>query len=150
MKTYEIKDLLKSDLLIVELPEDTTFKAILGYIGAVADNSQDYHLSIHNACDYTLLGKRDEISEEDVVDIVQESKYMDWDGNSGYVDYRVYPDGLLSALESFWSALESVIYWVNPYQDRKEHEDLDEHLHNWQEAQSRTFDRKRSIILKKN
>ncbi|KPE51013.1 hypothetical protein [Chryseobacterium indologenes] len=107
MKTVELQ--LKERLLIVEFPENgfSLEKNIKAFI-----DSQKYinsQLDINEELEMICLGS--ELTEEIAVDLVEESKYMDLDGNSGYVDYKVYPDGLLlNPLHSFISAVEASGY----------------------------------------
>ena len=155
MKTYHLKDLLKKELLIIELPENGYYEEYRDGI-EVRDFLTDEVLTLAN---YTLLGKPDEIKEEDAEELVE---IFDL---SYYVNYNHPTRGAytLTALESFHSALESEIYWENPY-GKEPIENLQSStfggektiIHRnpmnilWDEAESRTFDRNRSIIFKKN
>jgi len=157
MKTAEIKDILKKDLLIVELPEN-------GYYEEYRDGIEVREFltnEVLTLVDYTLLGSPDEIKEEDVKDLVEKITTRQYK-NYGYVPH--YFGYLLStALESFHSALEKEILWENPY-GKEPIENLQSStfggektiIHRnqmnilWHEAESRTFDRNRSIILVKN
>ena len=157
MKTYEIKDLLKKELLIIELPENGYYKKYRDGI-EVRDFLTDEVLTLAN---YTLLGSPDEIKEEDVKDLVEKITTRQYK-NYGYVPH--YFGYLLStALESFFSAIESEIYWENPY-GKEPIENLQSStfggektiIHRnqmnilWNEAESRTFDKKRVKMFVKN
>lgn len=63
MKTQTIKT-PKAELLIVEVPENSTFRELFGAIGADENDSPNYHLTEYKFSDYTLLGKPDEIRED--------------------------------------------------------------------------------------
>ena len=166
MKTLEIKDLLKKELLLVELPEDTQFDVLVNNplwkdgIKFLTGTDEKFHLIEGN---YTLLGSPDEIKEEDVKDLVERTGL----GNPSYSGewYECYknPDAMYSkATDSFNSALEKNIFWVNteqypsPYDPRsktgryKHGEELEKAERVWNEAQEKTFDRNRSIIFIKN
>lgn len=171
MKTAEIKTLLKKELLIIELPEDSTLIEIFGLIGADENNTPDYHLTEFNFSDYTLLGKPDEISEDDAKELVESNFIEFWYPNEfdgyGFDKFKNYKTAEFSevdAIESLLSAIESKIYWENPL-------GIDEPIENfqsstfggektiiyrnpmnvlWHEAESRTFDRNRSLIFVKN
>ena len=138
MKTYEIKDLLKKDLLIVELPEN---KDIDFY-----EHGRELLLLTKG---YIQLGKSDEIEEEDAKAFVDRDK-------SVMFEYKNYNGGkrFLTALESFFSALEKEIYWENPINviprgEASEHDRV-KNQNEFNEAQEKTFDRNRSILLFKN
>ena len=158
MKTYHIKDLLKKELLIVELPENGYYEVFKHGI-----YFKDYLNADRGFIEgsYTLLGSHDEIKEEDVKDLVEKITTRQYK-NYGYVpNYFQYL--LSTALESFNSALEKEILWENPY-GKEPIENLQSStfggektiIHRnqmnilWNEAESRTFDRNRSIILVKN
>ncbi|QNS40171.1 hypothetical protein H0S70_07090 [Chryseobacterium manosquense] len=147
MKTYHIKDLLKKDLLIVELPRVCDYELTKEGLFVKEHGS---HLSDYIEGSYTLLGKPDEIREEDAKELVEnKGKYYK---NYSPIQGSVQGNITFTATESLLSAIESKIYWENPYKDWLSHgeahdDDLD---HLWHEAESRTFDRNRSIILVKN
>ena len=149
MKTAEIKDLLKKDLLIVELPENGYYEEYRDGI-EVRDFLTDEVLTLAN---YTILGSPDEIKEEDVLDLVEIVGKDDLLGvfykNYKNPHYMMQPT---SAIESLHSALETVIFWVNPY---AEPDKFVGGFKNpcyewWHEAESRTFDRNRTLIFVKN
>ena len=148
--------MLKKDLLIVELPENGYYEEYRDGI-EVRDFLTDEVLTLAN---YTLLGSPEEIKEDDVKDLVEKITTRQYK-NYGYVPH--YFGYLLStALESFNSALEKEILWENPY-GKEPIENLQSStfggektiIHRnpmnilWNEAESRTFDRNRSIILVK-
>ena len=157
MKTTEIKDILKKDLLIVELPENGYYEEYRDGI-EVRDFLTYEVLTLAN---YTILGSPDEIKEEDVKDLVEKITTRQYK-NYGYVPH--YFQYLLStALESFNSALEKEILWENPY-GKEPIENLQSStfggektiIHRnpmnilWHEAESRTFDKKRVKMFVKN
>ena len=155
MKTYRLKDLLKKEVLIVELPQN-------GYY-SLSENG--LNIRDCNSCllanikgHYTLLGKCDELKDEDVKDLVKVVMgkfYMNYNDDE--------TDPYYTALESFNSALESEIYWdVNPLGFEPKNivtghgsSHLIELVANsfyqsWHEAQEKTFDKKRVKIFVKN
>ncbi len=140
MKTYHIKDLLKKELLIVEAKDEKIAWAII---------FQKY--GVKAVSDYTLLGKPDEIKEEDVKDLIEKRNGI------GYI-FGNTTHG--KAIDSFNSALESEIYWdVNPIEKPKE-TNLNDSFFGMQtyfnqevrfdEAESRTFGKSRTLIFVKN
>ena len=156
MKTKLIST-LKKELLLVELPENGYYEEYRDGI-EVRDFLTDEVLTL---ADYTLLGSPDEIKEEDVKDLVEKITTRQYK-NYGYVPH--YFEYLLStALESFNSALEKEILWENPY-GKEPIENLQSStfggektiIHRnqmnilWNEAESRTFDRNRTLIFVKN
>ena len=161
MKTAEIKDLMKKELLIIELPKETYFEIFKHGI-LFKDHLEAEREFIEGS--YTLLGSPDEIKEEDVEELVEETE-MGVKLNSKKYKYRAYDSqlGYATATESLLSALESEIYWENPY-GKEQIENLQSStfggektiIHRnpmnilWHEAESCTFYRNRSIILVKN
>lgn len=146
MKT-KIISTLKKELLIIELPENGYYEEYRDGI-EVRDFLTDEVLTL---ADYTLLGKPDEIKEEDARELV-ESPIDKWgDDKFRFLDYRY--DGcydLFTATESLLSVLESEIYWdVNPI-DIKGQTFSNEHENKWQQAQEKTFDKNRTLIFVKN
>ena len=158
MKTYHIKDLLKKELLIVELPENGYYEEYRDGI-EVRDFLTDEVLTLAN---YTLLGSPDEIKDEDVKDLVGEGFNISAN-KKVFNDYNDDCNCFKTALESFRSALESEIYWENPY-GKEPIENLQSStfggektiIHRnqmnilWHEAESRTFERNRTLIFVKN
>ena len=160
MKTYHIKDLLKKDLLIVELPENGYYEVFKHGI-LFKDHLESEREFIEGS--YTLLGSPDEIKEDEAKELVEETE-MGVKLNSKKYKYRAYDSqlGYATATESLLSALESEIYWENPY-GKEPIENLQSStfggektiIHRnpmnilWNEAESRTFDRNRSIIFVK-
>ena len=159
MKNYQIKDLLKKDLLIVELPENGYYEVFKHGI-YFKDHLNADRGFIEGS--YTLLGAPDEIKEEDVRDLVGEGFNISAN-KKVFNDYNDDCNCFKTALESFHSALEKEILWENPY-GKEPIENLQSStfggektiIHRnpmnilWHEAESRTFDRNRSIILVKN
>lgn len=155
-------DLLKKDLLLVELPE----KYNLDHTYYREDNETEIAFYLNEDCvqlktfkgSYTLLGKPDEIKEDDVVDLCDRiginNPLADCDFFADYGnDDRMFE----TALESFNSAIETVVFWdVNPlkywFENADKIDDENEAIAKKQfdEAQEKTFDRNRSIILVKN
>ena len=157
MKTYQIKDLLKKDLLIVEMPNVETEMSIgLHCIGIkpppigkdASDTNGYYHVYTEMFHGFKLLGKPDEIKEEDAEELVEPFDL------SYYVDYNHPSRGAytITATESLLSAIESVIFWENPYAEPDKFIDgFDNPCYEWwQDAELRTFDRSQSIIFIKN
>ena len=157
MKTTIIST-LKNELLLVELPENGYYEEYRDGI-EVRDFLTDEVLTLAN---YTLLGSPDEIKEEDVKDLVGEGFNISAN-KKVFNDYNDDCNCFKTALESFNSALEKEILWENPY-GKEPIENLQSStfggektiIHRnqmnilWHEAESRTFDRDRSIILVKN
>ena len=154
MKTKIITS-LKKELLIIELPEETYFEVFKHGI-LFKDHLEAEREFIEGS--YTLLGSHDEIKEEDVKDLVKVVMgkfYMNYNDDE--------TDPYYTALESFNSALEKEILWENPY-GKEPIENLQSStfggektiIHRnqmnilWHEAESRTFDRNRTLIFIKN
>ena len=147
MKTYHLKDLLKKDLLIVELPENGYYEVFKHGI-YFKDHLNADRGFIEGS--YTLLGSPDEIKDEDA-----EKLFYNPIDNTNLTHY--------ANLRNLFSLLESEIYWENSY-GKEPIENLQSStfggektiIHRnpmnilWNEAESRTFDRNRSIILVKN
>jgi hypothetical protein len=169
MKTCHIKDLLKKDLLILELPENVKIYHDeddegnhIGY--SLTKFGQDSVEPFGLINGYTLLGKPEEIKESDAEELV-ESGDANPAGDRFVLGYRSYFEGYeddipqftcKTATESLLSAIETVIFWdvnpikLNPIQNEKLGDIWGDKHSKWHEAQSRTFDRNRSIILVKN
>ena len=159
MKTYHLKDLLKKELLIVELPENGYYEVFKHGI-FVKGHLESEREFIEGS--YTLLGSPDEIKEEDVKDLVGEGFNISAN-KKVFNDYNDDCNCFKTALESFNSALESEIYWENPY-GKEPIESLQSStfggektiIHRnpmnilWNEAESRTFDKKRVKMFVKN
>lgn len=154
MKTYEIKDLLKKEILIIELPRLCDYHLYEDML-YVFDNENDKNYRFRGA--FTLLGKPDEIGEDDAEPLVQKIEYDFGTCYRNYTDKTVFAR---TAKESLLSLLESEIYWdVNPLGTKRNVEKIasfkseivGKHLIAlWHEAEQKTFDRNRSIILVKN
>ena len=159
MKTKLIST-LKKELLIVELPKwykSFNYQKPLLEVRGDEPNLVEF-LSLGR---YEILGKPDEIKEEDARELVEETFVISKSGGicGGYKN----GDKITTATESLLSALESEIYWdVNPYlypspydprskTGRFEHgEELEKAEKNYNEAQEKTFDKKRTLIFVKN
>ena len=157
MKTYEIKDLLKKELIIVELPKETYFEIFKHGI-LFKDHLEAEREFIEGS--YTLLGSPDEIKEEDARGLVEETE-MGVKLNSKRYKYRAYDSqlGYATALESFHSALEKEILWENPHGKEEPNKSyflddkgsfLRQEKKQWHKAQEKTFDKKRVKIFVKN
>ena len=157
MKKRLIKT-LKNEILIIELLEETYFEVFKHGI-LFKDHLEAEREFIEGS--YALLGSPDEIKDEDVKDLVEKITTRQYK-NYGYVPH--YFQYLLStALESFNSALEKEILWENPY-GKEPIENLQSStfggektiIHRnpmnilWNEAESRTFDKKRVKMFVKN
>ena len=147
MKTYHLKDLLKKEILIVEIATG---------LSQIRKNT----LSVLKHDGYTLLGSPDEIKEEDAMELVEETE-MGVKLNSKKYKYRAYDSqlGYATATESLLSALEKEILWENPHGKEEPNKSyflddkgsfLRKEKKQWHKAQEKTFDRNRSIILVKN
>ena len=169
MKTITIKT-LKKELLIIELPTAETKISIgLHCIGIkpppigkdASDINGYYHIYTEMFHGFKLLGSPDEIKEEDVKDLVGEGFNISAN-KKVFNDYNDDCNCFKTALESFNSALEKEILWENPY-GKEPFEKLQSStfggektiIHRnqmnilWNEAESRTFDKNRSIIFVK-
>ena len=166
MKTITINTLkkelitkLKKEILVIETPEETYFEVFKHGI-LFKDHLESEREFIEGS--YTLLGSPDEIKEEDVRDLVGEGFNISANKKI-FNDYNDDCNCFKTALESFRSALESEIYWENPY-GKEPIENLQSStfggektiIHRnqmnilWNEAESRTFDRNRTLIFIKN
>ena len=160
MKTYHIKDLLKKDLLIVELPENGYYEVFKHGI-FVKGHLESEREFIEGS--YTLLGSPDEIKEEDARKLVQYLTRRDLTITPK--NYSKGKDGRFEDItftESLLSAIESEIYWENPLGFEPKNivtghgsSHLIELVANsfyqsWKKAQEKTFDKKRTLIFVKN
>lgn len=144
MKTYHLKDLLKKDVLIIEWKDDYE---IIGRIIFGKSNQKGVLENIFNLDGYILLGKPDEISEEEAENLVEAPEPY-WDDN---LTLKVIGNAKWSYVKSLLSAIESEIFWENPFDEYKLTMTFaNEYKNKWEIAQEKTFDRKRSIILFKN
>lgn len=177
MKTTEIKDLLKKDLLIIETPLNAT--NIIFYEG---DNSLTWETENHiikgyDLEGYTLLGKPDEISEDAAEDLVDEIIVENGNGIL-FKNYKIDQYNLVEATESLLSAIEAAgVLWENPYLNAEKYNEamlghgekngwekyrysqnrlylvkipsFKQQMKLWHEAKSRTFDRSRTLIFVK-
>ena len=170
MKTKIITS-LKKELLVIELPTAETKISIgLHCIGIkplpigkyASDINGYYHIYTEMFHGFKLLGSPDEIKEEDAEELVRSGSYTTTFWNYKTNDTHK-SNQLKTAIESFRSALESEIYWENPY-GKEPIENLQSStfggekiiIHRnpmnilWHEAESRTFDKKRVKIFVKN
>ena len=155
MKT-KIISTLKKELLIIELPRKSDVEIFPNSI-EIYNQFTGQEETIKGS--FTLLGKPDEIKEEDVSEFVKQSIFTSLYGHyvSG-IDVNTYC--YKTALDSFNSALESEIYWENPISKQlgfignvseiDKQIALQKQKRRFNEAQEKTFDRNRSIILVKN
>lgn len=155
MKTKIITG-LKKEILLIEFKEGyelagSCIDAIFYYDNQM--NYEDYPLSISVDGNYTLLGKPDEIKEEVIEELVDTFDF------NYYVDYNHPSRGAytVTALESFFSAIEKEITWVNPILNPSDIEDyhptIDESIvaqNKFDKAQGKTFDRNKTLIFVKN
>ena len=149
MKTKIITS-LKKELLIIELPEETYFEVFKHGI-LFKDHLEAEREFVEGS--YTLLGSPDEIKEEDAEKLVEKDpwvmsfkSYRDYSSKKG-VKYNT----LITATESLLSAIESEIYWENPIPPfAQQGEEISVTFTKWYEAESRTFDRNRTLIFVKN
>lgn len=162
MKTATIKT-PTAELMIVELHERTADFIVMNTgdrLAVCAFDENDYCLDIKGISkDYTLLGKPDEISEEDAEEIVQKAEYDFGTYYRHYSDKTVFAK---TATESLLSILESEIYWdMNPLGKGEPVENLQSSTFGgektiiqrnpmnilWHEAEQKTFDRNRTLIF---
>lgn len=156
MKTYHLQDLLKKEVLIIELPRLCDYDASARKLW-VKDTQSGEELTVKGS--WGVLGKPDEIREDDAGELVDKREYDFGTCYRHYSDKTVYAK---TATESLLSAIETVIFWdVNPYRkpDREEFEaqsmggsevfwkKITDH---YNDAELRTFDRNRTLILVKN
>ena len=158
MKKRLIKT-LKNEILVIETPEETYFEVFKHGI-LFKDHLESEREFVEGS--YALLGSPDEIKEEDVRDLVGEGFNISAN-KKVFNDYNNDCNCFKTAIESFHSALESEIYWENLY-GKEPFEKLQSSTFGgektiinrnqmnilWNEAESRTFYRDRSIILVKN
>ena len=147
MKTAEIKDILKKDLLIVELPENGYYEVFKHGI-LFKDHLEAEREFIEGS--YAILGSPDEIKDEDLDGIVSDFDAFQNTGEGiGFYDYK----------KGFFDIVEKEIYWVNPWGDRmpifieaspSAFKFVEKEKERWKEAQEKTFDRNRTLIFIKN
>lgn len=147
---------LKKNILIVELPENTQYDILINSpiwkdgIKFLTGTEEKFHFIKGS---YTLLGSPTEIKEDDAKELVNlhESGY--------YKDYINGNNFFTLPSKSLLSAIETVIFWnVNPIDNPDDVTGLgspfdclfNNEMKQWHEAQEKTFDRNRSIILFKN
>ena len=139
MKTKTIK-LLKKELLVIELP-------INGYWEVLSTETRfkcfdtGEKLILKN---YTLLGKPDEIKEDDLEGLFKEYKDGYFSFNKSLIKYN-------TKIRAFNKLIESEIYWdVNPLGHSAEYYSYIGEERHWYESELRTFDKKRTLIFVKN
>ena len=153
-------DLMKKELLIVEIPEETYYEVFKHGIFV------KWHLESEREFiegSYTLLGSPDEIKEEDAEELVESWESVAKDGTMVYKNYKDGIQKKRTAIESFNSALEKEILWENPIKipssddinwfRNKRDGDFSERytrVFDWHEAQEKAFDKKRTLIFVKN
>ena len=146
MKKRLIKT-LKNEILVIETPEETYFEVFKHGI-LFKDHLGAEREFIEGS--YTLLGSPDEIKDDDAKELVENkgSYYKNYSPIHGSVQGNV----TFTALESFFSAIETVVLWENPYAEPDKFIDgFDNPCYEWwHEAESRTFDKKRVKIFVKN
>ena len=176
MKTRLISKLNK-ELLIIELPKGAKMlppeiingNTYISYSPALFAPPTNLELLANGK--WKILGKTDEIKEEDVVDLCDRiginNPLADCDFFAHYGNDETMFE---TAIESFHSALESEIYWQNPLGTEPNHIDYKFEKHKgeyhfkseshksrygnayekWQQAEFDTFDKKRTLIFVKN
>lgn len=166
MKTYEMKDLLKKELLIIELPRKADVEIFPNSV-EIYNQFTGQEESIKGS--YTLLGKLDEIKEEDAEPLVHKNELGYTNYNAKTASQAVFSK-FRTATQSLLSALESEIFWdVNPiekpngedyyYEENHGFDGVEtlwdggsynEDLGQFEKAELRTFDRNRTLIFVKN
>lgn len=131
MKKATIKTPI-AELLIIELPRVCDYGLTKEGLFVKEHGS---HLSDYIEGSYTLLGKPDEISEEDA-----EKLFYNPIDSTNLTHY--------ANLRNLFSLLESEIYWENPWGVNGAH--LDSYKDLWHEAQEKTFDKNKTLIFVKN
>ena len=111
MKTLKITE-LKKELLVVELPEYYIANAYLDKISICNEVNNPIHF-IEGS--YTILGKVDEIKEEDVLDLVEQIGKGQVVKMGGWKNYKYKDLWCKTTLASFNSLLEKHFFWVFPY-----------------------------------
>jgi len=151
MKTATLT--LKRKVLVIEPSEETRFKKYVEYL--VTHDTE--HLFLLPKGKWKCLGSPDDLKEEDVKDLVKWFGRMpDFHQPLSYVfyDYVNEDYGFKTAIESFNSALEKEIYWVNPLNNKLDKSQpliiQTEHLNKWNEAQKKTFDITQTLIFIEN
>lgn len=154
MKTKIISK-LKKEVLVIEFPEGYELAGVTNGAIYYYDNQmnyEDYPLSILVEGSFTLLGKPDEIKEDDAKKLVHLHE------NGYYKDYINGNNFFTLPSKSLLSSIESKIFWENPHGKEEPTKSyfLDENgsfLHEskqWKEAQEKTFDKSRTLIFVKN
>lgn len=159
MKTYHIKDLLKKELLILELPRVCDYELDEEMIWVI---NLENGLTYRAEGSYTLLGKPDEIKEEDAKELVETDEISDVEDyryQIVFIDYKDEENAFSTATESLLSAMESVIFWENPLDEPSDEigceceecqEGFEIKYNDFMIAQEKTFDKTRTLIFVKN
>ena len=136
---------LKKEVLVIELPEN-------GYWETYKDGTEirDFLTDEKFVTHYTLLGKPDEIKDEDLDGILSDfDSFQNTGEGTGFYDYR----------KGFFDIVEKEIHWVNPWGDRmpifveaspSAFKFVEKEKERWKEAQEKTFDKNRTLIFVKN
>lgn len=145
---------LKRKVLVIELKDGHTANTYADKISICNDINVPIHF-IEGS--YTLLGSPDDLKEEDVKDLIQENEWNNFIHHKGSVETETYGKTIDTALESFNSSLGKEIYWVNPlgksrpsFYDYASLIQYQGDCKDFDEAESRTFDRTRTIIFVEN
>ena len=159
MKTIEINNVLNADLLLVEVPG--VYEIIHHDNGVIAVLDSVVQWEIKGS--YTLLGKLDKISEENAIELVKSFQFGTKENpHLRFLDYKTDYFHCFTATESLMSALETRVYWdVNPIPTPEIQGGYtpdgcfvggydDNWISEFEKAESRTFDRNRTLIFKKN
>lgn len=143
MKTKIITG-LKKEVLIIEISSNYGFNINKNRI-ALYDCDEKERMHIKG--NYTLLGKIDEIKEEDVRSLVS--------------DFDAFENSKYYYLHGFWKLIEKEIHWVNPCGNEpkepecececeERYEDFEIKYNDFMIAQEKTFDRNGTLIFVKN
>ena len=146
MKTATTK-LLKKEIMIIELPRLSNYT--LTSRGLFVEDLETKKNHVFKGS-YTLLGKPDEIKEEDA-----EKLFYNPIDSTNLTHY--------ANLRNLFSLLESEIYWENPYKKPDNYNlwakygdftqygvGLTTESLKWNKAQEKTFNRNRTLIFVKN
>lgn len=160
--TPKIIELKQAPVVLVEINESYAYPDTIG-IGAGQTYTSVMELNtgncIHIGTDLINFGFLSDLTEEQFKSIVDSDNwhFTDKTHDLAFRDYKVKsefdkPNRLKSAKDSFYSFLESEkVYMENPYgvaYKRMPESDMDyRSFLKWQEAQSRTIDPKRTVVL---
>ena len=145
MKTKTIKS-LKKELLVIEDSAAIDFYEINPRM--LAFNMLDGSIKIFKG-NFTFLGKPDEIKEDDLEGLFKEYKDGYFSFNKSLIKYN-------TKIRAFNKLIESEIYWENPELKLSDFEyflpSINEGVKlqkKFNEAQEKTFDKKRTLIFAK-